>query len=914
MKRTLFLYTLLLQVVFGFSQELLPFVENYTKADYKGDNQNWGVVQGSDGAMYFANTRFFVRYNGVIWEKYALPNKTIIRSLFVDGAKIYTGSYTEFGFWERKKGVMHYTSLSKDKNLFLGNSNNEEIWKIFKSDNLIYFQSFNELFIYDFSTIKKVRIPFQISYCFQIDGIIYVASVRDGMYIYKNNTFQKIDKWHILENKIVHGIEKHNGQLYIFTQKDGVFIEKNGVLKAWNLELNAQLKKETITTAKSINDVKLVIGTSLKGVYLVDTATKTTTNINKNNALNNNSVLSITADKEQNLWLGLDNGIAHIEINSPITIFTDNTGLLGSVYALQPTETGYLLGSNHGVFEWKNKVLKSILNSQGQVWDIQKVDNQYIIGHNDGTFVYENGQYTKANSISGGWKLFKSQIDNKYYQSNYSGILIYDNPIQLNNYQIVENLSKPIKNMAQNKIKEIWAVDNYRSLFRISFSEDFKTNTVENISQKNGLINDFGVKIFNFKNELFFYINQEWYQYNSLSERLEKSALFNQHFNAISDIIPVDEQNFVVIKDNTFYLIAYKNQSFYWKVIPQKYYEGKIINQDTKAVKTNESLLLNLDDGFLKVGLFSANSDNMSIKVEGFYENKFIDEASILDYNQTIELHVLSTKFGFYSPRLFYKRNDTGDFIAIEGNKIILNNLSSGNQVVSFYLFDGTKYKAVTTYSFGVSNPWYFSFWMLFAYFTVIGAIFYLYYRWNKIRYTAKLKVKEEELNHLNQMEQLEVETTNKLKMQDYEKHILEIQVQTKASEVAGKSLSIAKQSEMIDSIEHILANESDTGQIKSKIKKAIKSNSINKNEWQIFEKNLMKSHEDFVSKLTNSYPNLTSKDIKLCIFLRMNLASKEIAPLMNISYRGVELHRYRLRKKLDIAKENNLSNFMIKL
>jgi DNA-binding NarL/FixJ family response regulator len=275
---------------------------------------------------------------------------------------------------------------------------------------------------------------------------------------------------------------------------------------------------------------------------------------------------------------------------------------------------------------------------------------------------------------------------------------------------------------------------------------------------------------------------------------------------------------------------------------------------------------------------------------------------------------VLSTKFGFYSPRLFYKRNDTGDFIAIEGNKIILNNLFSGNQVVSFYLFDGTKYKAVTTYSFEVSNPWYFSFWMLLAYFTVIGAIFYLYYRWNKIRYTAKLKVKEEELNHLNQMEQLEVETTNKLKMQDYEKHILEIQVQTKASEVAGKSLSIAKQSEMIDSIEHILANESDTGQIKSKIKKAIKSNSINKNEWQIFEKNLMKSHEDFVSKLTNSYPNLTSKDIKLCIFLRMNLASKEIAPLMNISYRGVELHRYRLRKKLDIAKENNLSNFMIKL
>jgi DNA-binding CsgD family transcriptional regulator len=45
-----------------------------------------------------------------------------------------------------------------------------------------------------------------------------------------------------------------------------------------------------------------------------------------------------------------------------------------------------------------------------------------------------------------------------------------------------------------------------------------------------------------------------------------------------------------------------------------------------------------------------------------------------------------------------------------------------------------------------------------------------------------------------------------------------------------------------------------------------------------------------------------------------MNLSSKEIAPLMNISYRGVELHRYRLRKKLSLTADENLSTFMINL
>jgi len=914
MKKKIFLCFLFFQLFLGHTQELLPFIENYTKADYKGDNQNWAVVQGNDGAMYFANNRFLIRYNGVIWEKYALPNKTIIRSVYVDGNKVYTGSYTEFGFWQRTNGVMRYTSLSKGKNLFSGNSNNEEIWKIFKSDSTLYFQSFNELFIYEGKTIRKVRIPFQISYCFQVSGKIYAASVKNGVYLFKDNQFLKMEQWNILENKIIHGIEKHNSQIYVFTQKDGVFVEKKGLLQAWDSELNEQLKKESIITAKSIDDSTLVIGTSLNGVYVLQTNKNKISNINRNNALNNNSVLSITTDKERNLWLGLDNGIAHIEINSPISIFADNTGVLGSVYALQPNGAGYLLGTNHGVFDWQNKKLKAVSNSQGQVWDIQKVYNKFIIGHNDGTFIYEKGIYYQANDVSGGWKLYKSDIDNRYYQSNYSGIIMYKNILDLQNYERVENVNKPIKNIAQNKPNELWAVDNYRSLFKISFSNNFKTNVVENISHKNGLFNDFGVKIFHFKNELLFYINSEWYQYNSISEKLEKNKLFSDNFNAITDIISVDTNNFVVVKDNLFYLINYSNQKFYWKGIPQKYYEGKIINQDTKAIKVGKSLLLNMDDGFLKLDVIAENADNHNIKVEGFYDGKIITDGTELAYNQSIELHVVSNKYGFNRPKLFYKLKNKKDFLPIEKNKIVLSNLLSGQQVVSIYFFDGNQYISTANYSFQVSNPWYFSFWMVLLYFILIALIFYLYYKWNNIRYLEKLKRKEEEFNHLNQIEQLEKETENKLKIQEYEKHILEIQVQTKSSEVAGKSLSIAKQSEMIESIEHILSTENDTNQLKSKIKKAIKSNSINKNEWQIFEKNLMKSHEDFVHNLTQVYGNLTSKDIKLCIYLRMNLASKEIAPLMNISYRGVELHRYRLRKKLNISKDENLTNIMIKI
>jgi AraC family chitin signaling transcriptional activator len=193
-KKCSFYFLLLLLTFTVQAQELLPFVENFTKSNYNGDNQVWSVAQGNDNAFYFANNHYLLRYNGVKWEKYSLPNKTIIRSVFVDGDRLYSGSYNEFGYWKRVAGKMIYTSLSINKKLFTGESINEEIWKIFKHDNKIYFQSFNELFIYSNNKVEKIRIPFQISYCFVVDNKIYAASVKNGIYLFENKKFTSVER------------------------------------------------------------------------------------------------------------------------------------------------------------------------------------------------------------------------------------------------------------------------------------------------------------------------------------------------------------------------------------------------------------------------------------------------------------------------------------------------------------------------------------------------------------------------------------------------------------------------------------------------------------------------------------------------------------------------------------------------
>ncbi|MDD2822069.1 MAG: histidine kinase [Flavobacterium sp.] len=894
-----------------YAQELLPFVENYNKSDYQGDNQIWSVAQGNDAAMYFANNYYLLRYDGVKWEKYSLPNKTIIRSVMVDGDRIYTGSYKEFGYWFRKNGKMYYVSISNKSNVF-DDSDNEEIWKIFKFKNEIYFQSFNGVFLYDGKIIKENKFPFLVSYCFEVDNQLLVASVEKGIYKMNGSGFEKIEGWSILENNVIHAIEKHQNKTYIFTKKNGVYVEENGVLSAWNNPLNTILKTANINVAKFIKNNKLIIGTANKGVYIFDLNSGSYKNINRNNVLMNNSILSIGQDKENDLWLGLDNGIAHIEVNSPISIFYDNSGILGSVYSVVSTPKGYLMASNHGVFKYEDKQLSLIPNTQGQAWNISKINNKYLIGHNEGTFVYDNGLFYKSSSINGGWNLTKSSINNSYLQATYSGVIIYNNATDLKQYIVINKILKPIKYVAQNRKNEIWAADNNRGLYRIQYNDAYETTNVENVTQRSKIANDFGVKIFEFRNEILFLINKSWYTYNSISNKLEPNELFNANFKNISNIVSIDENHFLVLQEGLLYHIYAHDNKFIRTIIQEKYYKGKIINDNLKVFKNKENYLLNLDDGFISLQLKYANKKKSNISVEAFVDNTLVKNKAKIKYNSELRIHVISGVFGATRPNLFYKINGTKEFIPVNEGLIVLNNLNSGSHEITIYLHDGLHYDKISNFQFIVAKPWYFSFWMIALYFIIIGVILYLYYKWNNLRYIQKMKLQEEELKHQKKILEMELKAENELNSQEYEKHILELEIQSKSSEVAGKSLSIAKQSEMIEKIQGILDTETDFNKLKSEIKKAIKINSVNKHEWETFETNLNQIHNAFIVNLSKKYPNLTPKDIKLCIYLKMNLSSKEIAPMMNISFRGVELQRYRLRKKLNLVQDENLSKFLL--
>jgi FixJ family two-component response regulator len=88
---------------------------------------------------------------------------------------------------------------------------------------------------------------------------------------------------------------------------------------------------------------------------------------------------------------------------------------------------------------------------------------------------------------------------------------------------------------------------------------------------------------------------------------------------------------------------------------------------------------------------------------------------------------------------------------------------------------------------------------------------------------------------------------------------------------------------------------------------RTIDSEISSKKDLEIFDLNFTAVHEDFIKILKERFPSLNQNDLRLCTFLKMNKTTKEIASLMNMSIRGVETSRYRLRKKMGLDKDGNL-------
>jgi AraC family transcriptional regulator, chitin signaling transcriptional activator len=902
----------------------LPPVNNFNIKDYKGGNQNWSI-DSADGYIYVGNNEGLLEFDGINWYLHKLPNKTIVRSVKVVGDKIYTGSYEEFGFWKRSNtGNLVYTNLSEG--VSFDEVESQTIWEIYEFEGKIIFKSFFKFYIFKNGSLKVLKPNLILMAANVIDGRFIVQGIGKGLLELRGDELILLKNTQEIANYRVQAIIPFSdNQLLIGTSLHGCFIYDNGKLTKWNNSFNNLVQENELNTLIHFNN-KIYAGTINNGIYEYDYKNDSYLNLNVKNGLQNNTVLSSTVSNS-NLWLALDNGVSTIPIDFYAYYLNPFKEDIGAVYDIVQLNDNIYLATNTGLYRVDSKGITFIEGSQGHTWSLTLVDDHIICGHNSGTYKIVNDQLSLISLRNGGY-IFKRIPEkvHEYIQGNYSGLTFFKKQSDTWESRDVDNFNFATKNIVFEKPHVAWVSHASKGVFKIYFSETYdKVLKIEEKYNEN-FSNVYNIKLFKVDGNIAFYCEGEWQVYNSIEDKIEKFEPLNNILgdNKNSVVLNKFSDKFVVFKksDNSIFIRSDLQDSHSQIYVPKKYYDTKLVRGEgeQKAVIVNDSLVfIALYNNVLVVNTNKINK-SMSVKmpsISRIYKNGILQKLnSELDIRQRDTLQIeLNTP---------YLSNNTIEYslgnkhwINSDG-KIQLTGLPYGTVNLAIRsLLNVDEFSAVNTIKLNVRYPWYMRFWGVLLAIVITTLILVFITTINKYVLIKHKRYLNEQYDHEQEIFKKEEALKNEIKVNELQKRQHEIELNAKTKELANTAMEMTKKDELLELIKTELLYFKNEIINKRKFEKLITT--LNKNintskDWEVFESNFNNIHDSFFKILIKKHSNLTPKDLKLCAYLKMNLATKEIAPIMAISVRGVELHRYRLRKKINLDKNQNLNEYFMNI
>lgn len=933
--KIIFICWLLLNSILLFGQELPPIIK-YNSTVYNAGNQNWMISQDKNHFIYFANNEGLLEFNGSNWTLYKSPNETIVRSVNVIDNKIFTGCYMEFGYWVRKtNGKLIYTSLSKSiKNKIL---DDEQFWNILNYEQCVIFQSLDRIYIYDTKTRKfKIIIPpNKILKSFKTSNSIYYQTVNFDLFEIENGTSKLVSNNSILKNnKIVNVFATEDG-LLIHTQFNGFYKLSDGNLVKFNTEADSEIAATSAYSSQILKDNSFAVGTISNGVFILTKNGKVKYHITQNKGLSNNTALSILEDSDRNLWIGLDNGINCINLQSPIRSFFDDTGILGTVYASILHKGKLYIGTNQGLFykDYLNdSYFKFINGTKGQVWSLFVYDGTLFCGHDSGTYVIDNNTAKLIFSQSGTWKFVVLPNKNIILQGNYYGISVLE---KVNNQWTFRNkisgFNYSSKYFEITNSNEVYVSHEYKSIFRFQLDSDLRKGT--KLYTYTNPIKGKNAGLAKFNNSIYYAYKDGIFKLNQKTKQFEKDILLSSVFDKgeyISGKLILDNSNklWVFSKSHINYFTVNKLSSDYKRniiSIPSSI-TNLMLGYENITQLSNSQYLIGTTDGYYTFNINELNFKNYSVVISDISINKLNDKITSFSMSEPGKFAYDQNNVAFSYTVPEYNKYIIAEYqYLLDGfqdewsewsskSSVNFKNLPPGN-----YTFKvrskvvNSQPEDLTVYSFTITKPWYLTNLALIIYFILTCILAYYINKTYESYYFKQKQKLIEENNLLLEIKELE----NEQQLMKLRNEQLSIDVNEKSRELALSTMSLIKKDELLSLIKEDLKKSSDetsSRSIKSVITSTINKNISVDNAWNAFKEAFDTADKDFLKKVKQEHASLTPNDLRLCAYLRLNLSSKEIAPLLNISVRSVEIKRYRLRKKMDLPHKTGLVEYILSI
>lgn len=963
LKRTVFVSQLYLALLIAFypahaqNTIAIPAIVNYSKEIYSAGSQNWGIAQDKNGMIYFANNQGLLSFDGTFWRKYQLPNKTIARSVAVDeDGRIYVGGQSEFGyFYPSKNGSLAYTSLmpllqEKSKDF-------TDVWNICIYDGKVFFRAYRKIFEYD---RKKITVYDGVQWSFlgNTASSLLAFEINKGLVIYKNGQWLPAFKvGELAADVIIKGtavIGKDSVLLATLTQ--GLYILRSDTVTKFNSPDIQSVTGQNIYGVSMLAPDRIALITNLSGCIVINKKGEIIQRLSKQEGIQNNNVLSLLLDKDRNLWLGLANGIDLILYNNAIkNVFPEeqdkNAGYVSVIYnnklylGLASGAYTIALDDSKEISYTKGK-FEPVQGSKGQVWNFSEVNGRLLMGHNGGAFIVQNNSAQLLDSKTGFWnfQFLNAANPSLILAGTYNGINFY-------NYQN-GNFSNPRINahfesarfvVQYNNI--IWVAHPFKGLYKVSIDNTGKPS-VQLYQDKNRFLSNNHNKIFRVGGRLILTTDNGLFEFDDAANDFVRSSYFEKLFDRrvsyikedkygnlwfahdkkvgvidnssgnpkkifipeLNNRIQADGFEHINIIDSNNVLIAGEKGFFHlnYSQYKRNRHQLNVFIRNVRPISQGDSIIFG---GYAKPEFNSSLSYN-------YNSLHFESSSTLFGQEHTIEYSYLLE--GFDKNWSEWSRKTEKDYTNIPEGDYVFKVKCRNN-------FDNES--AIASFSFTILPPWYRTWWAYALYAILFMVVLYLFYKRQQKKYKKQHQLKLQEQQRKYDEEQKRLQMQHQLELSESDKQIaqlrnekLQAEVEHKNTELATSAMNLVHKVEILSKIKGDLIHFKDTVQVKEskeflKLIKVIDSELNSAQEWEQFAHHFDTVHTNYLKKLKEYCPDLTASELKLAAYLRLSLSTKEIAQLMNISIRGVETSRYRLRKKLGLTNEEaNLFDFLIQI
>ncbi|GAB2547531.1 triple tyrosine motif-containing protein [Rufibacter soli] len=932
-----------------------PVIRNFKPEEFKGGIQSWNMVQDQEEVLYIANNFGLLEFDGATWNRYPVKGGTKVRSVYAgkDG-RIYVGSQADFGYFTPdQRGVLQYFSLADS--LPTKYRNFDEVWRIYEQGGRIYFLTFKNIYSYEPGQAIKVVAPANpLEFSFQVNKDIYTLVWGKGLSILEHHQLKLLPAGEFFADKQIASVLPYDkNRLIIFTIQQGIYLYDGQRVTPFPLAKEEEFSNILINQAILLKDGAFAIGTQNKGLLLMDSQGNLLLNTSIQNGLLDNTIHTLYQDNQENLWLGLNNGLSMVELSSPFSRLDGTMGLSGTGYAALLKGNDLYLGTNSGLFvgniSSQRKQFTLVPNSRGQVYHLNYLQNHLLMAHHNGPFVVKDGKANLIHAMGGAWDFVPvPKHPNSLILGGYSGLsLLSISETDLGFVKKLEGLDESSRVLEFDKDGELWMAHGYKGLFRITFDQNLeKIASVRFYNTRQGLPSDQLINMEKIRNEIIFPALYGIYRFDKAKDRFVLDKTFSDLFEPTEHIIEMEED----VQGNIYFISTLRVGRITYDKFGKPTLEDKLfkhlreqLNDDLSYIHVLDinNVLFGAKEGFIhynaaktkKMVLFHTHVTKV-VNISGETDSLLLS-GSGLHGGQGPELPYALNSLRFVYASSFFEKPEKTQY------QYFLENFDAGwsewttrtekeytNLPEGQYTFQvrarniyGTVSQAKSL-TFVVNPPFYRSRWAYLFYavcgLLLLGAGFYeINKRFTKekrrliLDKERKLGQKELEIREITNQSEQEIDRLRNEKFQAELDH--------KNRELTYSTIHLINKNELLNSVklelQDMLKDGGRMGQ-QDELKKIIRNIDLNitsEVDWKQFEFHFNHVHGDFIHRLQDKFPSLTPQEIKLSTYLRLNLTTKDIAQLLNISVRGVEISRYRLRKRLNLDRSENLSDFMLK-